>query len=155
MLKYTTAQVTFREVPDEITLCINISGCPIRCLDCHSKELWENIGEDLTRSVLLCLIEENKGITCVCFMGGDSDPDYIRELIFLIREVYKDSIKIAWYSGRDQVSPIMLSELNYYKYGSYKKEFGPLDCKTTNQKLYHVNQTNGKVEDITYKFWKQ
>ena len=113
MLKYTTAQVTFREVPDEITLCINISGCPIRCLDCHSKELWENIGEDLTRSVLLCLIEENKGITCVCFMGGDSDPDYIRELIFLIREVYKDSIKIAWYSGRDQVSPIMLSELNY------------------------------------------
>lgn len=154
MVKYTTAQVTFREVPDEIILCINISGCPIRCPDCHSKELWENIGEDLTRSVLLRLIEENKGITCVCFMGGDSDPDYIRELIFLIREVYKDSIKIAWYSGRDQVSPIMLSELDYYKYGSYKKEFGSLDCNTTNQKLYQVNRTNGKVKDITYKFWE-
>ena len=87
MLKYTTAQVTFREIPDEVTLCINISGCPIHCPDCHSKELWQNIGEDLTRSTLLRLIEENKGITCVCFMVGDSDMEYIQELVFLINEI--------------------------------------------------------------------
>lgn len=27
MLKYLNTQVTFAEVPDEITLCINITGC--------------------------------------------------------------------------------------------------------------------------------
>lgn len=31
MVKYTDIQVTFREIPDEITLCINISGCPNHC----------------------------------------------------------------------------------------------------------------------------
>ena len=58
MLKYTTVQVTFREIPDEITLCINISNCPIRCPDCHSKELWNDIGTDLTPEELQQLIQE-------------------------------------------------------------------------------------------------
>ena len=39
MLKYVDSQITFREIPDEITLCINISNCPFRCKGCHSKEL--------------------------------------------------------------------------------------------------------------------
>ena len=30
-MKYTGTEITFAEVPDEITLCINISNCP------HSK----------------------------------------------------------------------------------------------------------------------
>lgn len=155
MLKYTTTQVTFREIPDEVTLCINISGCPIHCPDCHSKELWQDIGEDLTRSTLLRLIEQNKGITCICFMGGDSDIGYIKELIFLINETYKGSIKTAWYSGEDVLHPIMMVELDYYKYGSYKKELGGLDSKTTNQKLYQINKETGEFKDITYKFWNE
>ena len=40
--------ITFSEVPDEISLCINISNCPIKCPDCHSKFLWENIGKEIT-----------------------------------------------------------------------------------------------------------
>ena len=48
MLKYYNYMVTFSEVPDEISLCINITGCPIRCTDCHSKFLWENIGKEIT-----------------------------------------------------------------------------------------------------------
>ena len=32
MLKYLNAPVTFAEVPDEITLCINITGCPLENL---------------------------------------------------------------------------------------------------------------------------
>ena len=73
MLKYTDTEIVFREIPDEITLAINISGCPIHCPDCHSKELWQDIGEELTEEKLCSLIEENKGITCVCFMGGEND----------------------------------------------------------------------------------
>lgn len=48
MVKYTDSQVTFREIPDEITLCINISGCPNHCEGCHSSYLAEDIGTKLT-----------------------------------------------------------------------------------------------------------
>lgn len=155
MLKYTTAQVTFREIPDEITLCINISNCPIRCKDCHSKELWEDVGEILHKDTLLRLIAENNGITCVCFMGGDSDPQYLRELAWTIRDIYEDDIKVAWYSGRDNLKiPIVF---DYVKTGSYRKELGGLDSETTNQRLYKFTYDEDNIpymEDITYKFWK-
>ena len=153
MLKYTNTQVTFREIPDEITLCINISGCPIRCPDCHSKELWEDIGTELSFDELKRLIEQNNGITCVCFMGGDSDKWYIRELTQYINNLYPN-LKVAWYSGSDESSPVMLSSLDYYKYGSYKKQFGGLDQKTTNQRLFYINRDKEIADDITYKFWK-
>ncbi len=64
MLKYVEKQVTFAEIPDEISLCINISNCPIRCKGCHSQHLWKDIGEPLTESSLRLLIEKNIGITC-------------------------------------------------------------------------------------------
>jgi len=156
MLKYTTTQVTFREIPDEICLCINISGCPIHCPDCHSKELWEDIGEDLTRSTLLRLIEQNKGITCVCFMGGDNDINYLLELAYLVKQTYVDDLKIAWYSGSNKIYNIF----DYVKIGPYKKEFGSLDKETTNQRLFKSNfsDINNDMywywEDITYKLQK-
>ena len=80
MLKYTTNQVTFSEVPDEITLCINISNCPHHCPGCHSPELWGNIGEPLTEAVIEDLLTSNRGITCVCFMGGDAEPLEVNKL---------------------------------------------------------------------------
>ena len=73
-MKYTDTMVTFSEVPDKISLCINISGCPNRCPGCHSPELWEDIGTELNEDSLTKLINKNEGITCVCFMGGDADP---------------------------------------------------------------------------------
>ena len=154
MLKYTDTQVTFREIPDEITLCINISGCPIRCPDCHSKELWNDIGTELSPEELLRLIRENNGITCVCFMGGDADIWEVRKLIHTVRNEYDDELAIAWYSGQDEMHPVMLAELDYYKYGSYKKELGGLDSPTTNQKLWLVRRDIGKAQNITSKFWK-
>lgn len=152
MLKYTDTQVTFREIPEEITLCINISGCPIKCKDCHSKELWEDIGEELTIEKLRSLIQENKGITCVCFMGGDSDCKSLLELVQSVTDV-----KTAFYSGRDKLTEILnykelLKWLNYFKLGSYKKELGGLDNPNTNQRLYMVHKDTPN-EDITYKFW--
>ena len=86
MLKYVDTLVTFSEIPDEISLCINISGCPIHCPECHSKYLWDNIGEDLNNESLLSLINNNEGITCVCLMGGDGDVKSIVNLIKFIME---------------------------------------------------------------------
>lgn len=154
MLKYTDTQVTFREIPDEITLCINISGCPIKCPDCHSKKLWDDVGTELSSNELLRLISKNKGITCISLMGGDSDILEIKNLIYTIRNEYDDELAIAWYSGQDVIHPAMLAILDYYKYGSYKKELGGLDSPTTNQKLFEIRRDIGQTIDITYKFWK-
>ena len=84
--KYTDTMVTFAEVPDEIVLCINISNCPVHCPDCHSKELWQDIGTPLTEEPLERLILTNPGITCVAFMGGDKDPESILQLCKYIKK---------------------------------------------------------------------
>lgn len=60
MLKYLNTQVTFAEVPDEITLCINITGCKNGCKNCHSSYLAQDIGKPLNKSSLSELIEGNK-----------------------------------------------------------------------------------------------
>ena len=83
-LKFINSEVVFQEIPDEITLAINISGCPVHCTDCHSKFLWENTGTELNLFTLNNLIISNPGITCVCFMGGDGREEDIRKLIFNI-----------------------------------------------------------------------
>lgn len=154
MLKYTSAEVTFAEVPDEITLCINISNCPCHCKGCHSPYLAEDIGEPLTEEALSKLIERNTGITCVSFMGGDSDPHAIEDLAFFVKEKYR--LKVAWYSGRDNIF-IDLTDIDFVKTGPYKEEFGPLNKDTTNQVFYkvvHMSTGKSKLYDITYKFWK-
>lgn len=46
MLKYVDARVVFQEIPDEITLAINISNCPCHCKGCHSQYLAEDIGKN-------------------------------------------------------------------------------------------------------------
>lgn len=155
MLKYTTTEVTFREIPDEITLCINISGCPIHCPDCHSKELWQDIGEELTEEKLCSLIEENKGITCVCFMGGENDYLTLFSLTSKIKSKYPN-LKLAWYRGKTEEEAGCFSRnFTYVKYGPYIKELGGLDSPTTNQRLYiYFWEPDHLKEDITYKFWK-
>ena len=159
MLKYLNTQVTFSEVPDEITLCINITGCKIGCKNCHSSYLAEDIGEELNTDSLHELISNNKGITCVCLMGGDSNPEYIN---ILGRTIKCHKLKSAWYSGRQELSKdIEMKNFNAIKLGPYIEELGPLNSKTTNQTFYEVIQVadeggkmDYKLNDITYKFWK-
>jgi anaerobic ribonucleoside-triphosphate reductase activating protein len=155
--------VVFEEIPDEITLAINITNCPCHCVGCHSKYLWEDIGTELTFEETEKLIDNNKGITCVCLMGGDAEPKEINNLaIFLSKRnvcSYK-SLKIAWYSGRDRISEdIDLNLFDYIKIGHYDKNLGPLNKATTNQKFYKIHKSeyeNGVnvLENITSRFWK-
>ena len=57
-MKYTEAIVTFQEVPGEVSLTLSISGCPLRCMYCHSPHLREDIGIPLTVQELARLLEE-------------------------------------------------------------------------------------------------
>lgn len=152
MLKFKEVKVVFREIPDEITLAINITGCPIKCKDCHSKHLWENIGSDLTITKLNHLITENEGISCICFMGGDSDTTYLNNLAKYIKNKY--NIKVAWYSGQDSIdNMINLEYFDYIKIGHFNGK--PLNNKDTNQILYRIDKLDNKWElvNITNKLW--
>lgn len=154
MLKYVETLIGFSEVPEEITLCINISNCPCNCVNCHSSYLSKDIGTELNENTLSKLIEENTGISCVSFMGGDREPWYIDYMATYIRANYPN-IKIAWYSGRQELHDSIktnIEDFDYIKLGPYIEELGPLNIKTTNQRFYKV--VNGELKDITYKFWK-
>ena len=152
MLKYVDTKVTFAEVPNEISLCINISNCPCNCKGCHSSYLAEDIGEELNSLSLKELISNNKGITCICFMGGDSNPSEVDALAQFIRIYFL--IKIAWYSGRQELSKdINLNNFDFIKLGPYIEELGPLNNKTTNQKFYKIEEN--KLIDITDIFWSK
>ena len=164
MLKYVDTKVTFSEVPDEISLCINISGCPHRCVGCHSPYLQEDIGEELTTSKLEELIESNKGITCVCFMGGDNNVPYLTGLALFVKNNY--ALKTAWYSGLlwtpTDISRPTSQVFDYIKVGPYKEQFGPLTSRNTNQRMFAKGSVLGKTDrnplsfyDITDKFWKE
>ena len=161
MLKYVDTMVTFSEVPNEITLCINISNCKCHCKGCHSAYLAEDIGEELTCKKLEELIQANKGITCVSFMGGDINPIEIESLAKYIKSFYPE-LKVSWYSGKQELPKHFdLKWFNFIKLGPYIEELGPLNSKTTNQrmyevaKLYYEDGTSGyELEDITHKFWK-
>lgn len=159
-MKYVDTLVSFSEIPDEITLCINISQCPNNCKGCHSPWLREDVGEDLNIESLYSLINKNKGVTCVCFMGGDQDPAEISNLAFAVKLRSDYPYKTAWYSGKQHIpDEINVSDFDYIKIGPYIEEFGGLDNPNTNQKMYEVCKVSKLPEkfilkDITNKFWK-
>lgn len=160
MLKYVDTAVTFAEIPDEISLCINISNCSCHCKECHSSYLAEDIGKPL-QDDLDMLIKSNSGISCVCFMGGDQDPWGVFNLVRYIK-MYYPNIKTAWYSGRSKLpKKLPIEEYDYIKLGPYISELEPLTSKITNQRLYQIcnmaslaeNSPRYEMIDITYKFW--
>ena len=152
MIKYVKedTSVCFAEIREEISLGLNISRCPHRCLGCHSQYLQTNIGDELTIEIIESLIEKNKGITCVLFMGGDNDKETLKEFGTFVKS---KNLKSAWYSGETELD---LNEygkyFDYIKVGPYIESLGPLNVKTTNQRLYQIS--NDTIEDITYTFWR-
>lgn len=96
MLKYVDTRVCFVEIPDEITLCINLSNCPCHCKGCHSSYLAEDIGEVLTHSRIEKLLKENKGVTAICFMGGDNDPKLVNHYAKLIKNSYIEQVEATY-----------------------------------------------------------
>ena len=149
--------VVFAEIPDEITLAINVSNCPHRCPGCHSPELQTDIGSDLIASLPELLEKHKDGVTCVCFMGGEWRPG---ELVMYCRLAHKHGLKVCLYSGADSAFSIdseLLAHLDYLKLGSYVKDKGPLSDRHTNQRMYKLRDGSGRpaVIDITHKFQKE
>lgn len=162
MLKFVDVIIGFSEIPDEISLCINISNCPNNCVGCHSSYLKEDIGIELTNLLLMDMIEQHRGITCVCLMGGDREPHSVLMLARAIKVAYPE-LKVAWYSGKDALPECIklnIHNFDYIKVGSYIVNKGGLDNPNTNQIMYEINclsklEDKWCLTDITHKFWKK
>lgn len=149
MVKYVDTKVVFQEYPDEITLALNISNCPYHCPNCHSSYLAEDIGTELTDEEVSNLINNNEGITCIGFMGGNA-----ADILHLARYIKETTdLKVGWYTGSEELPSNILLNLHnfdYIKVGPYKEELGPLTSKTTNQRFYKV--IDNQLVDFTYLF---
>ena len=155
MLKTTGYDVVFQEIPDEVSLAINLSNCPFRCPGCHSPYLQEDVGEELTPELFMQYVSKYKdAVTCVVFMGGDADTNILYEYAKFIKENFPN-LKTGWYSGRLSIAGAekLLDYLDYVKLSPYKQELGGLKSKKTNQRLYKV-VGNKELEDITSRFWE-
>lgn len=155
MLQYADYDIVFQEIPDEVTLAVNLANCPNGCKGCHSSYLMENVGAPLTEEVLTELLQKyGSAVTCFCFMGGDSDPFEVERLAKFIRNQSHLSIKVGWYSGKPELPPgIDTQFFHYIKLGPYIESLGGLKSEKTNQRLYRIE--NGTMNDITSRFRKE
>lgn len=150
MLKYYSYDIVFQEIPDEVTLAINLALCPNRCEGCHSPHLREDIGQELTQQELDRIVARYKDeITCVCLMGGDNDIVSVEQLAFHIQNDL--ALKAAWYSGR-KIFPCHCEFFHFIKLGGYQPQRGGLKNRLTNQRLYQIEK--GEKIDITHRFWR-
>ena len=105
MLRLASFDVVFQEIPGEVTLALNLSGCPNRCAGCHSPHLWEEVGEPLDDNLLNSLLSGyGNAITCVCFMGGDAAPGDVAHWSACVRAATEGRLKTGWYSGRSELA---------------------------------------------------
>lgn len=138
MIKFIEEEtcIVFEEIPDEVTLCLNITNCQNNCKGCHSPHLKQDIGSLLTFRRFDELLERNSGITCLCFMGEGNDEKALKQAILYLKDKYPD-LKLALYSGRKEIQDVFYwNTMDYLKIGPYMEEFGPLDKRTTNQRMY-------------------
>lgn len=156
MLKYVNHDIVFQEFPDEVTLAINLSRCPNGCPGCHSAYLQGDVGEELTEERLLALLDTYAGeVTCVGFMGGDNDPQSVMALCHAVKTAYANRLRTGWYSGREKLpAAFSAADVDYVKLGPYRAACGPLKERTTNQRLYRLSAPDGRMDDITSRFWR-
>ena len=152
-LKYLGYSIVFQEVPNEVTLAINISGCPHKCEGCHSKYLWEYEGNYISDDLYKLIKQYDGLITCVCFMGGEQNP---MDLIYCLYIAHQCGLKTCLYSGVDSLNYLIAigvsTNCDYIKTGHYDEQLGGLNSPTTNQRFF--SRVDDGFIDTTYLFQK-
>lgn len=160
MIKYVPemTSVVMEEIPDMVTLAVDISNCTGLCEGCHSPFLRKDVGAELTPAVIDKLLADNFGVNCFLFLGEGNDREALMSVASYIRNAYPD-VSLAIYSGRENVEDDIYALFDYVKVGPYRTDCGPLNSMTTNQRLYRVShhddmgQCRFTLHDITSRFW--
>ncbi len=149
-MKMMEDRIVFQEVPNEVYLLFQITGCKMRCKGCHSPELWnkEN-GTELTNEYFEQRLNDYEGlITCVLFFGGEWHSN---ELIDKIEIAKRKGLKTCLYTGENSVSREILEHLDFIKAGKWNEKLGGLDSITSNQAFIDLNTG----EKLNYLFQTQ
>ena len=150
MLKYVPelTDIVIEEIPDRVTLAVEVTNCRGNCPGCHSPFLRQDIGSELTPEIIDSLIADNFGVNCFLFLGEGNDLPALFALAEHVRQSHP-GVETAVYSGRESVEDEFFRLFDYVKTGPYIEARGPLNHPTTNQRLYYHR------EDITSCFWKR
>ena len=148
MIKYIPelTDVVLEEIPDKVTLAVEISNCRGSCPGCHTPFLQQDLGVELTPEDVDRLIADNFGVNCFLLLGEGRDKEALLRIAAHL-QAHHPGIERAVYSGRTEVEPEIYAAFDYVKVGPYIAELGPLNERTTNQRLYYHG------EDITSRFW--
>lgn len=140
-------QVVFQEVPDEVALAFTVSGCPLRCAGCHSRDTWsKQSGNPLSNLQFTDYLVKYRGlITCVLFFGGEWAPDQLIDKLKIAKQL---GLTTCLYSGFEHIPNRIQQHLSYLKLGPWLSHQGGLDAPNTNQKF--IKLSTG--EDLTYRF---
>lgn len=150
MIKYIPelTDVVLEEIPDRVTLALEISNCQGSCPGCHSSFLKLDLGRELTPEEADRLIDDNFGINCFLLLGEGGDPGALLAIAGHVRKNHP-RLELALYSGRQEVEKEIYDAFDFVKVGPYVQSLGPLNEPTTNQRLYYHG------EDITPRFWRK
>ena len=159
MIKYVPemTNVVLEEIPDRLTLAIDISNCTGLCEGCHSPFLRRDVGVELTPEAIDSLIAGNFGINCFLFLGEGNDHAALMSAANYVRRAYP-SLALGLYSGCESVEEDVWELFDYVKIGPFRPSCGPLNKTTTNQRLYRIlHNADGTrtVDDITARFWRK
>lgn len=135
-MKYLGWTISFQEVPNEVSLVFLVTNCKHHCEGCHSPELQQDVGIELTLEKVLRHVDEYEGrITCVCFMGDGGDLPSAVQLADTIKSLR--GVRTAIYTPLDSVNFESLLSLDYIKTGRYVKELGGLSAgNNSNQRMF-------------------
>ena len=140
MIRYLSADITFQEVPGEVSLVFSITGCPRRCPGCHSPELQQDLGLPLTAQVVREYCEKYQGMfNCVCFMGDGGDFEGIARLA-LEAKLQKKAVALYTGAERQDIPFYLLSLLTFIKVGPYIEARGGLKSPDSNQQFFYLKQ---------------
>lgn len=145
-MKIYSTEVSFAEVPDEISLLVNVAGCDLNCPGCHWNEIQDKKIFNFTIDDLMAEIDKNLPlITTVCFMGGEW---HHRQLLSMLRATRERNLSTCLYTGKKSVTCDLKDNLDFLKTGKWIASRGGLDAETTNQVFMDLN----KNEKLNYKF---
>ena len=140
MIYYADLQIVLQEVPGQISLCVSVTGCPLRCKGCHSPFLWKKgTGTPLTDEVFITTLERYKDmISCVLFMGGEWEE---AALIHKLQIARAYGLHTCLYTGltEERVPTAIKKELTWLKAGPWIEALGGLSEATTNQRFIEVS----------------
>jgi anaerobic ribonucleoside-triphosphate reductase activating protein len=129
-MNYDKLDIVFQEVPNEISLVIRFTGCPLACKGCHSENVKSAKGEYLTLVDFKSILNRNKhNVSCILFMGGEWNS----ELVDYIDLAAESGFKTCLYTGLVDVHPKLKRNLTYLKTGPWIESRGGLDSVDTNQ----------------------